>query len=309
VPDPIGTAATQRIITVLQVLADHPKRGINVYDLLKGVAVYVGTEDSQRDQLSRDFRQLRKEGHVIENIAGEGEEARYRLVPGDDRVRVAFSPEQLFQLQRGAVLVGVEGLGAEEAPASTPTRQRSHPDIDIPPVPGALGDVQRAVTTRAQVRFDYSGKTRTVHPYGLRIAPRGWVLEGWEQESEQSKTFSLQRMSAVRIGRPGTAAAPERAERPTLDPLRYRIDPPAPAQLRVPVRFREQVDAVLHHPLRDEPGPEVEGEATQVLHYTVTNHTNFLVRVLRLDTRVVLLGGDGLRTALQTMLLRLSEVQ
>ena len=134
------------------------------------------------------------------------------------------------------------------------------------------------------------------------------LREGWEEESGQAKVFSLHRMVEVRIDRPGTASPPERATRPTLDPLRFQIDDPAEALLEVPTRFRQQVDAVLHHPLRVEPGPMAGGEPTELLHYTVTNHANFLVRVLRLDERVRLLGGEELRIGMQRMLRELLEV-
>lgn len=305
----VVTSAMQRIITVLQVLADHPKRGINVYDLLADVGSYKGTEDSQRDQLSRDLRHLREAGFVIDNLADEGEEARYVLRPGDDRVRLAFTREQLFQLQRAAVLVGVDRLAPLDADLADPAQTAAAPLIDDLQVPSALGEVQRAVSTRAKVRFDYSGKTRTVHPYGLRMAKRGWVLEGWEQESGQGKVFSLQKMVNVRIDRPATASPPERAARPTMDPLRFELDDPAAAVLQVPQRFRAEVDALLHHPLRVEPGPPSEGEPTELLHYDVTNRTNFLYRVLRLDERVVLIGGPELREELHQMLLRITEVR
>lgn len=307
--DSAVTAAVQRIITVLQVLADHPRRGINVYELLAQVGSYNGTEDSQRDQLSRDLRNLRGAGFVIDNLAQEGDEARYILRPGDDRVRLAFSKEQLFQLQRAAVLVGVDRLGPLDPGENESEQAAAAPVIDDLQVPGALGQVQRAVTTRAKIRFDYSGKTRTVHPYGLRMASRGWVLEGWEEEAGQAKVFSLQKMVDVRIDRPGTASPPERSARPTMDPLRFELDDPVDAVLQVPQRFRTQVDAMLHHPLRVEPGPASEGEPTQLLHYRVTNHANFLFRVLRLDERAVLIGGPDLREELRQMLLRVMEVQ
>ena len=301
--------ATVRIISVLQVLADQPMRGVEVTDLVSRAGGYSGTPDSQKDALSRDLRHLRKCGFEIDNLAGEGEEARYRLKPGDDRIRVAFAKDQLFQLQRAAVLVGVDRLAlAREEPAS-PGHGAGGPVIEDVHVPAVLGDVQRAVTSGAVAKFAYSGRDRTVHPYGLRVAPRGWVLEGWEQESGQAKVFSLQKMGRVRIGLPGTAAPPERSGRPTLDPLRFEIDQPAQAVLEVVTRFRPQVDAVLHEPLHAEPGPPVAGEATELLHYRVTNHTNFLVRVLRLDERVRLLGDDILRAALGKMLVALREVE
>ena len=305
--DSKGASAMQRIMTVLQVLADRPVTGIDVSDLLAAVGLYGGEPDSQKDSLSRDLRHLRKVGFVIDNTAGEGEDARYMLQPGDDRVRVAFTKEQLFQLQRAAVLVGVDRLAgiATSPPGGFPEA----PLIDDVRVPSVLGDVQRAVASRALVKFDYSGQPRTVHPYGLRMARRGWVLEGWEQESGRAKVFNLQRVGSVRIGVPGTASPPERSARPTLDPLRFEIDEPAQALVRVSTRFRQQVEAVLHLPLRVEPGPAADGEPTEDLHYRVTNHTNFLARVIRLDERVLLVGDAALREGLRQMLTHLADVR
>lgn len=299
--------AMQRIFTLLQVLADHPEHGIAARALLDQVGSYPGTPDSQRDMLGRDLKHLRRVGCVIDNVAEPGTDARYLLRPGDDRVRVAFEPEQRFQLHRAAVLVGSSGLG-EYADGEAP-QTATAPVIEGLAVPDVLGDVQRAVRTRAMVRFDYAGKARTIHPYGLQVAARGWVLEGWEQESGQSKAFSLQRMHALQIDRPGTARPPERSTRPTLDPLRFEIDPPVAAELRVPVRFREQVDAELHEPVDVQVGPEMDGEPTQILHYQVTNHLNFAVRVLRLDTRATLLGGAQIRSVVSDMLRALTEVE
>ena len=306
--DTRAAEAMQRIITLLQVLAEHPVQGVAVDALLEQVGSYSGKPDSQRDMLGRDLKHLRRVGCVIDNIAGEGADARYLLRPGDDRIRVTFEPAQRFQLQRAAVLVGGERLGAFVSDPKAVTAGEG-PVIEDLTVPSVLDDVQRAVTSRALVKFDYAGRPRTVHPYGLRVAPRGWVLEGWEQESGIAKVFNLQRMKAVQIGRPDTASPPERSSRPTLDPLRYEIDEPVTAELQVPTRFRHQVDAELHHPLAARPGPEVAGEPTEILEYRVTNHLNFGIRVLRLDERVTLLGGDEIRSLVADMLRALLEVE
>ncbi len=302
-----NTEAMQRIIALLQVLAEHPVQGIAVNALIERVGAYKGTPNSQRDMLGRDLRNLRDVGCVIDNIAAEGADARYVLRPGDDRIRVAFEPAELFQLQRAAVLVGggrFERLVADPASAGP----ASGPVIEDLAVPAVLGEVQRAVSTKAVVKFDYAGRARTVHPYGLRVARRGWVLEGWEQESGIAKGYSLQRMATVQIGHPKTATPPVRATRPTLDPLRFEIDEPASGVLQVPIRFRQQVDAELHHPLTAKPGPVVAGEATEILEYRVTNHLNFAVRLLRLDERVTLLGDDRIRATVADMLHALMEV-
>jgi predicted DNA-binding transcriptional regulator YafY len=306
--DARAAEAMQRIITLLQVLAEHPVQGVPVDALLDQVGGYTGKPDSQRDMLGRDLRHLRRVGCVIDNVAGEGADAQYVLRPGDDRVRVTFEPAQLFQLQRAAVLVGGDRLGAFVADPEAAAAADA-PVIEDLKVPSVLDQVQRAVTTRALVKFDYAGRSRTVHPYGLRVARRGWVLEGWEQESGIAKVFNLQRMKALQIDRPDTAAAPERSTRPTLDPLRYEIDEPVSAVLQVPTRFRHQVDAELHHPLTARPGPEVAGEPTEILEFRVTNHLNFAIRVLRLDERVTLLGGDRIRSVVAEMLQALMEVE
>jgi predicted DNA-binding transcriptional regulator YafY len=305
--DTRAAEAMQRIITLLQVLAEHPVQGVAVDALLEQVGSYSGKPDSQRDMLGRDLKHLRRVGCVIDNVAGEGADARYVLRPGDDRIRVTFEPAQRFQLQRAAVLVGGDRLGAFVSDPEAAAGEA--PVVEDLTVPSVLDDVQRAVTTRALVKFDYAGRPRTVHPYGLRVAPRGWVLEGWEQESGIAKVFNLQRMRAVQIGRPNTASPPERSTRPTLDPLRYEIDEPVTAELQVPTRFRHQVDAELHHPLTVRPGPEAAGEPTEILQYRVTNHLNFGIRVLRLDERVTLLGGDEIRALVADMLRALLEVE
>jgi predicted DNA-binding transcriptional regulator YafY len=306
--DSRSAEAMQRIIALLQVLADHPVQGIAADALLVQVGAYHGTPGSQRDMLGRDLKHLRKVGCVIDNVAEEGADARYVLRPGDDRVRVTFEPAQLFELQRAAVLVGGDRFDSLAVDPGTRTRAGT-PVIEDLAVPGVLGEVQRAVSTRAVVKFDYAGRSRTVHPYGLRVARRGWVLEGWEQESGIAKGYSLQRMAAVQIDRPKTAAPPERSARPTLDPLRFEIDAPAAAVLQVPTRFRHQVDAELHHPLTVKPGPVVAGEATEILEYRVTNHLNFAVRLLRLDERVTLQGGERIRSIVADMLRELLEVE
>lgn len=300
-------SAMERIITVLQVLADHPARGVDVSALLQA-AQYRGEFASQKDMLIRDIRHLNKVGYRIDNVAGEGEDARYVLRPVDDRVRLSFTKDQLFQLQRAAVLVGVDRLGPAAGASTGSAPSGDGPTVDPIRVPDVLDAVQRAVRSGAKIAFDYSGRRRTIHPYGLLMAVRGWALDGWEEESGQAKVFNLQKMSSVRLDRPGTASPPERSQRPTLDPLSYELDVPATAVLRVPVRFRQQVEAVLHNPLQAEPAGSQDGEATELLTYRVTNRTNFVVRVLRLAERVTLIGDEAMRGELRQMLQALVEV-
>ena len=299
-------AATQRIITLFQVLSDHGKPGASAKQLISEVG-YGKNYDSARDQLIRDIRHLRSAGFRIDSIGGEGAEGRYRLVPTDDRIVMRFSPEERAELNRAAILVKAEGLSgigvSEELRPAEPTG----PQISPPQVPETLTLVQRAVALAALVKFEYAGKRRTVDPWGLSVAQRGWVLYGFERDSGQEKTFSLQRMSSVKIGGPGTAERPDRAERPTLDPRRWRKDQPVTAQVWVPEEFLVDALRDLHEPQAQEPA-ERSGAAGHLLTYEVTNHVYFCWLVLQLDRRVILVGGAEIRAVLAKLLVGLLEV-
>lgn len=301
--------ALKRLIAVLLVLTEHPQNGIDADALIAAVGTYEGTQESKRDALARDIRALRKQGHEIVNVTGDGVVARYQLTPGDNRIRLSLSPKQLFALQRAAVIVGATPLAGVGVAKDRQVRGPDGVAIAPLPVPQVLGDVQRAVATRAQISFEYSGRARLVDPYGLRRTKTGWLLYGWEHQSGTDKSFGLQRMSSVRIGLPNSANPPTIAKEPTLDPLRWELAPAMPATVRTPVRFQPDVIEKLHEPDEVRDAGRSKGEQILDLIYTVTNPDIFSWRVLSLGERVQLIGGDSIRANLQAMLRGLAEVE
>lgn len=301
-----AVGATRRVITLFQVLSDHGKGGATAKQLIAQVG-YGKNYDSGRDQLGRDIRHLRSAGFRIDSIGGEGAEGRYRLVPTDDRIVMRFSPEERAELNRAAILVKAEGLSGIGVSQELRPQEEARPAISPPQVPETLTLVQRAVALAALVKFEYAGRRRTVDPWGLSVAQRGWVLYGFERDSGEEKTFSLQRMSSVKIGEPGSATRPDRAERPTLDPRRWRKNPPVPAEVWVPEEFLTDALRDLHEPAETRPA-ERDGVPGHLLTYEVTNHVYFCWLVLQLDRRVVLVGGSEIRAVLAKLLVGLMEV-
>ena len=97
--DPVR--AMGRLARILAVLDNAGAVGATTTQLAQ-VADY-GTAAPQ-DQLSLDLRNLRKQGWQIDNVTGPGEEGRYRMVSGDNRLRVKLSPQRLAALQRAVIL-------------------------------------------------------------------------------------------------------------------------------------------------------------------------------------------------------------
>ena len=79
-------------------------------------------------------------------------------------------------------------------------------------------------------------------------------------------------------------------QRPGLDPITWRVDPPIDAVLECP-GYADDVIALVG-------GQRVGDE----VHVTVTNRLLFLARVLELGSRVRLVEPDELRTQLRELL-------
>jgi predicted DNA-binding transcriptional regulator YafY len=285
-------SAVQRLVALCRVLGEHPELGLPAEAILDSAGYTAPNPDSRKDMLSRDIRQLRALGLRIENVAGPGQDARYRLIPGDDRIRVQLTAAE--QLALRSANVGGAGPADEIAP---------------PRVAGALDLVQRAVASNAVIRFQYSGRPRVLHPYGLTPGDRGgWLCHGWEQGPQAAKSFAVGKMRGVSIDPPGSADAPPLAGIPTLDPFRFAIDPPSVAELEVLEAYLDEVVADLHEPHRSAgPVPGAHGQAVRLLTYEVTNRRYFVHRVLRLGERVRLVGDATMRAALAAMLVPLAR--
>ena len=82
------------------------------------------------DQLKRDIRSLTDQGWQIDNVAGQGEPARYRMRTVDNRLRVRLTPPQQRALQRAVLLADrndlIDRLGLGDAVDTGDTGELSH---------------------------------------------------------------------------------------------------------------------------------------------------------------------------------------
>ncbi len=310
---------TRRLVTLMTLLTRAGTAGIDGAELAAALGFGAESEQDRRDQVAREIRMLRQRGFRIDNVAAEGERSRWRLVPGDDRVRLAFTAAQRHELRRAAVLIGAGDLtvhlardiGAGEPAIATAQPLAGSVAVGYRRPPQILGSLIHAIAARCLIAFDYTGRRRLVHPISLRPAQRGWVLTGHEEDSDKTKTYSLQKIANLRLQDPGTAQ-PRTSSMVSLDPLAWDVDPPARADLAVPARFEPDVRRLLHEPesvragapdggrSADDPGGAADPHVRMT--YVVTNRRVFLARLFELGERVRLVGDDSIRDAARTAL-------
>jgi predicted DNA-binding transcriptional regulator YafY len=281
-------APMERLTQILSMLAGAPGRTLTADQILDVVPYGAADRVDQRDQLRRDMRHLETLGWQIDNIAREGEAARYRLTAIDNRLRVEFTPEERAELLRAASAASLAVLFDDLGDAGT--TPSSEVQVLAEPEPAALGLVQRAVAQHCLLRFTYRDKPREVHPHGLHVRPGGWYLTGVETGATNPKTFVVGRMSVVTIDTPGTAHVPDQTARPQLDPITWAIDEPVDVAVRTTAEHQENVEGLLG------PASAVElGDDDVILTIPVTHRQAFRRRLYELGTRVVLLGPDEVR--------------
>jgi predicted DNA-binding transcriptional regulator YafY len=307
--------AMERLVRLASVLHHAGERGVPVANLLR----VAGWEDAKdgTSALGRDFRHLGALGWQIDNIAGQGLNAIYRMTTVDNRLRVKLSPEQQAALRRAVILVNrVDladrlGLTGADRPAELAATLQAG---DL----AALDTVVTAVRQRALLRFRYKGAERVVHPHSLSTYTTQWYLRGREEGDETIKTYAVGRMSDVRADAPGTAERPQVSRHTGLHPMSWEIDPPVEVTLRTAPEYVADVRRWLGEPMSSSPVVEVRAPASldtsdsppvvEVrapasletsdpvnLTYRVTNRAAFRARIYQLGTRVTIVGPDEVR--------------
>ncbi|GAA1915451.1 helix-turn-helix transcriptional regulator [Nocardioides marmoribigeumensis] len=267
--------AMTRLVRIMAVLEDAGSVGVR-RDRLFEVAEYGDADPGT--QLGKDLKHLRDQGWQIDNIAGAGEAARYRMVSGDNRLRLRLTPAQLDALHRAVILSERAdlakrlGVKASSLPADV--------DSEVIPQSTELSLCLTAVTTRALVRFSYKGTPRVVHPGAVRFKNNQWYLTGQEDGSDVFKHFAVARMSAVTLDLPDTAQ-PVDTPPLALHPLRWDIDPPLEVTLRTSPELTPDVERWLLPPAKEE-----EHDGVVDLTYTVTHRAAFRARIYMLGRRV-----------------------
>ena len=144
--------AMERLVRLLAVLNTGGKVGVSAERLIRDGHYGEGDAGSQ---LNRDFRHLREQGWQIENVADSGEDGRYVLVAGDNRLRLTFTPAQQAALRQAALLADRDDLAHGFVPhdvAVLHARNESAVQVQIRPADGAAGHSNDGVTTILDLR-------------------------------------------------------------------------------------------------------------------------------------------------------------
>ncbi len=290
--------AMERLSRIIAVLDDAGIVGVTT-DKLLAVAEYGGQKAPQ-DQLSLDLRNLGKQGWQIDNVATPGEIGRYRMVSGDNRLRVKLTPGQMAALQRAVLLskradlakrLGVqpsslpEGVGSEVLPPA----ERSELTLAL-----------QAVQLSSRIFFSYKGTPRVVHPGTVRFQNYQWYLSGIEEGLDFTKHFIVGDMSDVKLDVPGSADDVPEVRQIPLHPLRWEIDDPTPVTIRTSPDYVPDVNRWLMAP-----DSQTAHDGTVDMTYTVTNRQAFRARIYILGSRVTIADGgevhDEIVDELRTM--------
>lgn len=288
----------QRLVRIMAVLDQAGNVGATRDQLVK-VADYGDADPGS--QLALDLKHLRSHGWQIDNIAGTGVDARYRMVPGDNRLRLKLSAGQWGALQRAVIVSDREDLARRLGirPAALPKDVGTHlvPRTTSPDLSLAL----EAVQLRCRITFSYKGTRRSLSPGSVRFQNYGWYLSGIEDGGDTIKHFAVNRMSDTVLDKPGSADPVPRVRAIPLHPLEWEVDPEIRVVIRAVADYVPDVERWLNQP--DE---SVPGEATVDLTYTVTNRAAFRARLYVLGDRVTVVGPDEFRTELLTELRRMA---
>lgn len=282
----------ERLVRIAALLQARADAGVSAEALIRA-AGFEGLADPGT-QISREIRHLENQGWHIENLAGTGESAHYRMTTVDNRLRVRLTPGQQAALRRAVQLADrsdlARRLGLPE-PAAAPTPAGAALAA-VPPE--ALSLVVDAVRDHQVLRFGYKGVPRVVHPESLRNQVGTWYLRGVEDGDEQLKTFVVSRMVDAHADEVGSARRLPAARHHGLHPMSWEVDPPVEVTLAAPAHYIPDVRRWLGEPVAVEPGA---GD-TVLLRYRITNREALRSRLVELGRRVRVVGPDEVRDEL-----------
>lgn len=290
--------AMQRLVRIMAVL-DQAGRVGATRDQLLAVADYG--EGDPGSQLSLDINRLRQQGWRIESFGGKGALGRYRMISGDNRLRVKLEPRHLAALQRAVLLSNREdlakslGIRVGSLPSGVGSNvlpEKSRVDLSFS---------LQAVQLGSRITFRYKGAERVLDPATVRFQNNQWYLSGIEAGTDVVKHFVVDHMSDASLDQPGSAGPVPEVQQIPLHPLLWAVDEPIEVVLRTSPEFEPDVERWMMAPeLRVQVGDHVD------MTYRVTHRAAFRSRVYVLGTRVTVVGPDEFRGELLAELRRIS---
>jgi predicted DNA-binding transcriptional regulator YafY len=221
--------STERMLNLVALLSEStlPLTLEAISNSMRGQ--YPEKDEARRTAFERDKKSLRKLGIPIttQTLAGSdaGKTAYSIDRAGYTLIDFALTPEELSALQQAAALVqigttwgkqAVQWLGGEivdtELSGAVKVDAQSH----------ALPTLWSAVASFTTVKFQYHGRQREVHPYGL-IARNGfWYLIAFDTERAMQVTYRVDRIEGeVAFGDADSFERPEGFDLATA----YKRDP------------------------------------------------------------------------------------
>jgi len=283
----------QRVVTVVSQLSAAEGSGCDAADLARA-AGYGGNPESQREQLARDIRTLVRQGWEITNIAEPGSGARYRLEPGDPRVRLAFDQDERAEFERAAEIAGVSGsqvaqsLDAADRELRRAVRSSAAYQLEL---------VLHGHEHRCLLHFTYRDRSRTVSSDAVWLESDRWYLVGRQLDDEEPRNFRIDRIAELHLDRPGSAGEAQPGTSLRIDPLTYADGPELLAQVAVHPDHRRRAERSLG------PARDVARDADElVLTIPVVSRQTFVRRLCEMGERARLLGPPELRDELRGLL-------
>ncbi|NHA00255.1 WYL domain-containing protein [Nocardioides sp. W3-2-3] len=281
----------ERLVRIAALLQARADAGVSAEALIRA-AGFDGSADPGT-QISREIRHLENQGWHIENLAGIGEVAHYRMTTVDNRLRVRLTPGQQAALRRAVQARRPQRPGAPaRAPGAggraDPRRRRTGRG------PAARTEPGRGRGARPPVlRFGYKGIPRVVHPESLRNQVGTWYLRGVEDGDPDArlKTFVVSRMVDADADEVGSARRLPAARHHGLHPMEWEVDPPVEVTLAAPAHYAPDVRRWLGEPLAVVPG----ADDTVLLRYRITNREALRSRLIELGRRVSVVAPDEVR--------------
>ena len=206
----------ERLVRIAATLRERGTVG-ETGERLAEIAGFDG--ERSMDQLKRDIRSLTDQGWQIDNVAGQGEPARYRMRTVDNRLRVRLTPPQQRALQRAVLLadrndlVGRLGLARLVDPGS-PREAGVVAGVPTTGHDALLATVLRAVRMGSLLRFTYKGATAGGAP-GVGALPERHLVPPREALEDGGDAGEGVRRRADERRRPRTRRAPPGRSTPT----------------------------------------------------------------------------------------------